>query len=176
MAASSNVLYVTPETALGDCLRHVARRIFTETFRHLYDQKAFDSFCDATYSQEGPFMRDFVDPDVRWHVAIFDGEPIAYAKLTPLRAPVTDPQCGALELQQIYVLKPWQGKGVAEALMAWALESARESSAPELYLTVFDHNERAKRFYSRHGFEEVGCCEFKLGERVDDDRVWCKLL
>lgn len=48
--------------------------------------------------------------------------------------------------------------------------------APEIYLTVFDHNQRAKRFYARHGFEEVGHCTFRLGERVHDDRVWRKPL
>jgi predicted kinase len=34
--------------------------------------------------------------------------------------------------------------------------------------------ERAKRFYTRHGFSEVGHCTFMLGDRVDDDRVWRK--
>jgi diamine N-acetyltransferase len=37
-------------------------------------------------------------------------------------------------------------------------------------------NARAKRFYSRHGFIEVGHCTFTLGDRVDDDRVWRKVL
>jgi hypothetical protein len=31
-------------------------------------------------------------------------------------------------------------------------------------------------FYSRYGFFEVGHCTFTLGDRVDDDRVWCKVL
>ena len=60
--------------------------------------------------------------------------------------------------------------------MSWAIRSAREAKAPDLYLTVFDHNERAKRFYARHGFVEVGNCTFTLGDRVDDDRIWCKPL
>ena len=60
--------------------------------------------------------------------------------------------------------------------MNWAVESALEANASELYLTVFDHNERAKRFYARHGFTEVGNCTFTLGDRVDDDRIWRKSL
>ena len=60
--------------------------------------------------------------------------------------------------------------------MLWALGTARAARAPELYLTVFDHNVRAKRFYARHGFVEVGHCTFQLGERIDDDRVWRKPL
>ena len=60
--------------------------------------------------------------------------------------------------------------------MRWAVAAARTAGAPELYLTVFDHNERAKRFYTRHGFVEVGRCTFTLGDRVDEDRVWRKIL
>jgi GNAT superfamily N-acetyltransferase len=120
--------------------------------------------------------KDLRDPSVRW-LAASDGDgPVGYAKLSPLRAAAPAPKPGAVELQQIYVLRPWQGRGVAERLMAWALATARDLDAPEIYLTVFDHNTRAKRFYARHGFAEVGRCTFTLGDRVDDDRVWRKLL
>ena len=115
---------------------------------------------------------DFGAPGVEWRVALHDGEPVGYAKLTPLRAPAPDPLLGARELQQIYVASPWHGWGVAQRLCQWAIAAARAASAPELYLTVFDHNERAKRFYARHGFAEVGRCTFVLGDCIDDDRIW----
>src|SRR5207247_819769 len=97
-------------------------------------------------------------------------------KLSPLRAPADNAAPGALELQQLYVLAAWHGRRVADQLMAWAIETARADGAPELYLTVFDHNERAKRFYARHGFAEVGRCTFQLGDRIDDDRIWRRRL
>jgi diamine N-acetyltransferase len=120
--------------------------------------------------------RDLADLSVRWRIAATGDQTIGYAKLSPLMAPAPTPRPGAMELQQIYVLAPWQGHGVAESLMLWALETARAEGAPEIYLTVFDHNARAKRFYTRHGFIEVGHCTFTLGDRVDDDRVWRKAL
>ncbi len=60
--------------------------------------------------------------------------------------------------------------------MHWALDRARALGAPEIYLTVFDHNERAKRFYMRNGFAEFGHCSFRLGGRTYDDRVRRKTL
>lgn len=175
-SVSSEVLFVSPGTQFGARLLPVARRIFSEAFSHLYDHSAFEAYCDQAYAVDGPMARDLEDPRVRWRMAIVDDEPIGYAKLTPLRAPAPDPREGALELQQIYVLSSWHGKGVAEQLMGWAVDAAHEAGAPELYLTVFDHNERAKRFYARRGFAEVGSCTFTLGDRVDDDRVWRKSL
>jgi GNAT superfamily N-acetyltransferase len=108
------------------------------------------------------------DPEAGWSgismIGLYDG------KLLPRVIKLLD------TLQQIYVLTPWHGRGVAERLMRWALANARADGAPEIYLTVFDHNARAKRFYSRHGFIEVGHCTFTLGDIVDDDRVWRKML
>ena len=40
--------------------------------------------------------------------------------------------------------------------MEWSLDRARARGAVEIYLTVFDYNNRAKRFYSRHGLRTLG--------------------
>lgn len=157
-------------------LAAVARRIFTDTFGHLFDRLAFDAFCEAAYGPCGSMASDLADPGIAWRIAEHAGAPIGYAKLRPLVAPAPRPQVGAMELQQIYVLANWHGQGIAEALMRWAIGTARAQGAPELYLTVFDHNLRARRFYARHGFAEVGRCEFRLGGKAYDDRVWRKPL
>ncbi len=171
-----DVAFVSPDADLAQRLMPVARRIFTETFGHLYDRAQFETFCDAAFSPEGRMGQAFRLPEVAWRVATVAGEPIGYAKLLPLRAPVDDPAPGSMELQQLYILSGWHGTGVADALMGWAIDTARERGATQLYLTVFDHNARAKRFYTRHGLVEVGRCTFTLGDRIDDDRIWCKEL
>ena len=172
LAVGSAVELRSPDPALFDALRPVARAIFTDTFAGRYAAAPFAEFCDATYGPDGAMAREFTRADVAWQVATGGGEPIGYAKLTPLRAPATDPAPDAAELQQLYVRADWHGTGVADRLMDWALAESERRGAPEIYLTVFDHNERAKRFYSRRGFSEVGRCTFTLGDRVDDDRIW----
>ncbi|WP_031517230.1 GNAT family N-acetyltransferase [Streptomyces sp. NRRL F-5123] len=166
------VSYKIPEAGDDRALRAMARRAFAETFGHLYDPGPFGAFLDGAYGPGGTMARDLGDPAVRWLVAFRAAAPVGYAKLTPLRAPALAPAPGAVELQQIYVLAEWHGRGVAARLMAWALATAAADGAPEIYLTVFDHNERAKRFYRRYGFAEAGRCTFTLGDRTDDDRIW----
>lgn len=172
MTITEDVSFVTPDAALLHRLLPVARRIFTETFSDRFDAVELETFCDGAYRPGGSMARDFDAPDVHWRVAAIGDEPIGYAKLTPLRAPAANAAPGAMELQQIYVLSGWHGTGIAKTLMEWGLASARAHEAPEVYLTVFDHNERAKRFYARYGFEEVGRCTFQMGERAHDDRIW----
>ncbi|MEO6923416.1 MAG: GNAT family N-acetyltransferase [Bryocella sp.] len=168
--------YFTPTKDTASSVCSMARKAFSETFAHCYDPAPFADFLEETYGLGGSMARDLADPSILWQVAAVSGQPIGYAKLSPLVAPAPNPQPGAMELRQIYVLSQWHGRGVADKLMNWVLATAAAQSAPELYLTVFDHNARAKRFYSRHGFSEVGHATFQLGDRVDDDRVWWKLL
>jgi diamine N-acetyltransferase len=173
---NETIHFFSPTSGFAPALGSMARQAFSDTFAHMYDPVPFQQFLEEAYGPVGKMERDFADPSIRWRVAGIDDQPIGYAKLSPLVAPAPAPQPGAMELRQLYVLRPWHGRGVAEELLNWAIDTTRAEGAPEIYLTVFDHNLRAKRFYTRHGFSEVGHCTFRLGERVDDDRVWRKTL
>jgi diamine N-acetyltransferase len=173
---SDAIRYFTPTRDVSASLGAMARQSFSDAFAHLYNPAPFARFLEEAYGPGGGMERDLADPSDQWQIAATSDQTIGYAKLSPLTAPAPAPLPGALELRQIYVLAPWHGRGVAESLMHWALATGRAGGAPEIYLTVFDHNARAKRFYSRHGFVEVGHCTFTLGDRVDDDRVWRKAL
>jgi diamine N-acetyltransferase len=173
---NETIQFFNPSRGFASALGLMARQAFSDAFAHLYDPVPFMQFLEEAYGPSGKMERDLADPSIRWRVAAIDGQPIGYAKVSPLLAAAPAPQPGAMELQQIYVLRLWHGRGVADELMNWAIYTARTERAPEIYLTVFDHNIRAKRFYTRHGFSEVGLCTFQLGDRVDDDRVWRKPL
>jgi diamine N-acetyltransferase len=153
----------------------MVQQAFSDTFAHLYEHDPFIEFLHNAYGPGGSMEHDLGDPLIHWKVAVSEGFPIGYAKVSPLTAPAPSHQRDALELRQIYVIHAWHGRGIADNLFNWALDFARSRAATEIYLTVFDHNERAKRFYSRYGFSEVGRCTFTLGDQVDDDRVWRKV-
>jgi GNAT superfamily N-acetyltransferase len=173
---NETIQFFPPSRGVASALGLMARQAFSEAFAHLYDPVQFAQFLEEAFGPSGKMEHDFADPSIRWRVAAVRGQPIGYAKLSLLVAPAPAPQPGAMELRQIYVLRLWHGRGVADELMNWAIDTARGEGAPEMYLAVFDQNIRAKRFYARHGFAEVGRCTFKLGDRVDDDRVWRKPL
>ena len=40
-----------------------------------------------------------------------------------------------------------------------------------MLLSVYIDNHRARRFYERYGFEEVGRHQFRIGDMIDDDRI-----
>jgi ribosomal protein S18 acetylase RimI-like enzyme len=69
------------------------------------------------------------------------------------------------------VLSPWHGTGVAQEMMAWALDHARSHGAREVILSVYVDNHRAHRFYERYGFRDIGRIAFRVGTTVDDDNL-----
>src|SRR5579885_1552096 len=163
------IQYLAPAQVDRLSLRERARKVFSDTFAQFYDPAPFDSFLNEVYGPGGIMERDLGDPAIHWLVAAKGEKPIGYAKLSQHVAPAPNPKPGAMELCQIYVLHTWHGEGIAGCLMEWALNTARFVAFPELYLTVFDYNERAKRFYTRYGFAEVGHCIFTLGGVEHDD-------
>jgi ribosomal protein S18 acetylase RimI-like enzyme len=54
------------------------------------------------------------------------------------------------------VAREWRGRGVGSALMAAAIDWARERGLHKLSLSVFAHNEAAIGLYRKFGFVEEG--------------------
>lgn len=163
------ISYRPATPADGPALAATGRRVFTETFGPHFDPDDLALHLDRQFGPAG-LPAELADPKVRIRMAEEDGAPCAYLKLVPMDLPVPHEQ-GALEIKQLYVLAPWQGAGIAAALMDWAIETGRADGAPALYLSVWEHGLRARRFYARHGFDVVGTAPFRLGTRDYDDPV-----
>ncbi len=90
-----------------------------------------------------------------WWVARSAGQIVGYMQLV-----------GA-ELEQLYVLPAWQGRGIGTAL----LNAAKARSPNGLSLWTFQQNAKARSFYERHGFQPVGYTDGCNDEREPDVQV-----
>lgn len=152
----------------GAALAKLFCQCFAATFGHLYSKEDLAAFlCDK---EEAAFERELADPEFVFRVAHDGGKLAGYAKLGPNDVP-GDAPLATLLLHQFYVLAPWHGTEVARTLMDWTMDEARRRRATHLQLTVFVDNHRARRFYERYGFEEVGRYVFMVGNHEDDDRI-----
>lgn len=153
----------------GPALAAMARASFTETFGHLYAPRDLATFLTATFGPQG-LPAQIGDPVYRIRLAVEDEAIIGFAKIGPVAFPGEWP-ARAVELHQLYVLSAGQGTGIGPALMEWAMAAARERAASEMLLSVWVGNHRARAFYERRGFAEVGRYIFRVGEHEDDDRL-----
>lgn len=143
-------------------------RSFCETFAHLYRPEDLAVFLDKATDEA--FAAELSAPSFALRIAQADGTAVGFAKLGKPSLPVETPP-DTLELWQIYVLEAWQGSGIGPALFDWAAELARDRGARQLQLTVYVDNHRAKAFYQRRGFDEVGRYDFMVGSHADEDII-----
>ena len=142
---------------------------FAATFGHLYTQENLASFLCKMDSDA--FESELASAEFAFRLAEDGaGELAGYAKLGPNALPGPAPE-ETLELYQLYVRERCLGKGIGQALMDWTIAEARRRGASHLQLSVFVDNHRARRFYERYGFEEVGKFIFRVGSQEDDDRI-----
>ncbi len=152
----------------AELMARIGPQTFTETFGHLYSPENLALFLEK-HSLEN-WRGELTSPDYAVRIAEDDGVAAGFAKVGPPSLPF-EAAGPAAELRQLYVLKPWQGAGIAATLMGWAIAAARRRGAEEMFLSVFVDNTRARRFYTRYGFEQVGTYDFMVGTHADLDLV-----
>jgi ribosomal protein S18 acetylase RimI-like enzyme len=168
-----NVSYRDATPADAATLNGIFDSSFCDTFAHLYRPEDLDAFLSSFGIAD--WQAQLGNPAYAFHLAEADGQAVGYVKLGPMKLPI-EAQGAAVLLDQIYILTGYHGVGIAHGLMDWAIDEARGRGAEELYLTVYIENHRARRFYNRYGFGDVGRYDFKVGNHVDEDVIMRKSL
>jgi ribosomal protein S18 acetylase RimI-like enzyme len=133
------------------------------------------AFIDENLSH-ARFADYLADPDRLLLIAREDGRMVGYAMLIRgvpdddgvQRAVVLRP---AVEISKMYVLPDSHGAGASAALMAEAVKRADELDAKCVWLGVNQRNQRAQRFYTKHGFSINGTKTFRVGADIENDYV-----
>lgn len=144
------------------------RASFVATFGPLYAPADLAEFL-AGFTPAA-WAAELAQPDLAIRLAEEDGALIGFAKVSDVGLPVT-PAGPALELRQLYLADAAKGRGVAGALMQWVRDEAARRGALELFLSVYVDNHRAKAFYARSGFVDIGRYDFPVGQHLDEDRL-----
>jgi diamine N-acetyltransferase len=97
------------------------------------------------------------------------GEIAGYLKLNHPPAQGEDMGGNSLEIQRIYSLPSFYGKGIGEALMEKSIAVAKENNYEFIWLGVWELNPRAIRFYEKKGFEVFGSHPFLFGSDLQTD-------
>jgi ribosomal protein S18 acetylase RimI-like enzyme len=115
-------------------------------------------FAAVAEERDGIATEPPVDIDARTaqFAASIDGTVVAVAAgdiVGALHVDATRFGVGELGME---VAQPWRGRGVGSALLAAAIEKARDEGLHKLSLEVFPHNDAAIALYRKFGFVEEG--------------------
>jgi len=153
-------------------LARLARETFYDTFTGTCTPEDMQWFLDDNYNEE-KLTAELLDEELFFFFAELDGEPVGYLQFKEDYKNFPEiKKWKALELKRIYVLKAFHGKGIAQKLMDLYIDFAREKKYEVAWLGVWEHNERALKFYEKNGFSRSGFTHyFPIGNTPQTD-VW----
>ena len=151
-------------------LAALAEKTFRDTFGADNTSADMDQHVLETYSAQIQ-TREILDPNMVTFVCELENELIAYAQLNWLPAPSYVTAQRPVEIRRFYLDSPWHGQGIANALMNQVLEHVTAKNADQIWLGVWEHNPKARRFYQKMGFLEVGEHVFQLGSDPQRDLI-----
>lgn len=156
-------------------LAALSERTFRETFSADNAAEDIELYVRETFAAEKQH-EEILDPSCRIVIAWHEGEAIGFHHLLagPPEPSVTGP--APIELLRLYVCSKWHGQGVAPALMEHAISSSRAEGFLTLWLGVWERNLRARAFYRKWSFEEVGEHVFMLGRDRQRDLIFTRSL
>ena len=158
-------------------LSEMASLTFADTFRH-YTKDDLESYLRDSLSAE-VLRAEILDANNHFYFFNLNGQRVGFVKwIFPgskyLESFQTD-KSPLLLLERFYFLPEYCGFGLGTAALAMVEVFARyQVEASALYLSVWEKNLRAQHFYKKHGFRQVGCFEYPVGEALDLEFLYLK--
>lgn len=156
-------------------LADLARTTFYDAFAATNDPADMALHLERAYGVTQQ-TAELLDTGITSLLVEKDGNAIAYAQIRNHQVPNCVSGATPLELWRFYVDRRWHGQGVAPALMERVKSEARLRGASTLWLGVWEHNDRARAFYAKCGFSDVGEHIFLFGTDPQTDRVMSTML
>jgi diamine N-acetyltransferase len=164
------------EPADVPALSRLAIASFVAKFGSLYRPSDLKAFLEESLS-EAAVAADLASPKLLYHLAERGGELVGFVKIGLVCGfPEHARGSKVMELKQLYTAPQATGGGIGSALMDWAMEQFRARGADEVQLSVYAHNDGAHRFYRRYGFDKRADITFRVGEHLDPEFLFARLL
>lgn len=159
----------------SEAVAALAIQVFLDTYatdgvRPDLAREAFAEYSDATFALR------LADPVRRFVVAERGIGLIGFAEVITSQARSAANGVSGAELVRLYVQPKAQRSGVGKNLLAAAERIASDCSSPVLWLTAWDGNVRARAFYARMGYSDVGATTYVLQGHAYANRVLAKNL
>jgi len=156
-----------------DTLQLIGFETFEETYRPMNSPETMDKYLHESFSME-KLAQELSHAYCKFYFAYLDSELAGYIKINyaPVQSDINDPE--SIEVERIYVLKEYKGKGLGKVLMEYAFQKAKQNKKAYVWLGVWEKNVNAIAFYEKMGFKEAGQHSFRIGNELQSDLIMKK--
>ena len=158
-----------------EILQKIAIQTFTETFGFDNTKEQLQEYFEKSYNLS-ILKSDIESQESDTYFIISNNKEVGYLKVNWGKEQTEKELDSGFEIQRIYILKEYQGKGFGKKLFEFSLEKAKESKCEWVWLGVWEKNYKAQNFYKKYGFEKFSEHIFSVGDKNDTDWLMRKKL
>lgn len=149
-------------------LQKLAQKTFFETYAAYNSIENMQQYLDTNFSIK-KLQEELSNPDSMFFMALnTENKHIGYIKVN-FRSAQTDLQDqNTMEVERIYVLQEFQRQKAGQFLLNNAIEIARKNHVDNLWLGVWEKNNKAIDFYKKNQFKDFATHIFRFG---DDEQL-----
>ena len=152
-----------------DQLIYLSKTTFAASFEAQNDPKDFKEYMRFAFSKE-KLTSELNNPNSSFNFVYLGKDLVGYFKLNVNDAQSDIKSEDAVELERIYVLGSYQGKGFGSQILDRIKQLALKTGKSYLWLGVWEQNVRAIALYKRNGFKKFGTHPYLIGD--DEQLDW----
>jgi len=149
-------------------LADLSSETFIAAFQAANDPADFKEYIDRAFHPV-TLEKELHTPGTQFYFVLEGNRIVGYFKLNQDGAQTELQDAESMELERIYVLKAFQGKGLGAQILQEVIHLARQADKKYLWLGVWEHNPGAIRFYLRQNFQKFGEHPYYIGSDKQTD-------
>ena len=149
-------------------LADIARRSFFEAYPQNTDHENMALYIKEAFA-EREIKSQFQNEKSVFFLLKVKEVICGYAKLRWDRAPDELKAQSAVELERLYFLNEYKGRGLGSRLLQFCIDFSKKNKFEWMWLLVWDENISGIQFYEKKGFEIFGRKTFHFGNESSDD-------
>ncbi len=163
------------EPADAVCIGALSSQVFLDTYAT--DGIREDLAFEAQEAGDVSVIQASIESETsHFTLAEHDGHLNGFAECRNTAPPSTLPITEGIELCRLYVHRHAQRTGVGSALIKSIESYAETRGVKQIWLTVWDGNNKAKLFYASHHYVDVGGTEYEFRGNRYENRVYRKTI
>jgi len=151
-------------------LKQISRKTFSDAFSSENSKEDMLLYLNSAFSDE-KLTAELKEEESKFYLAKYKEEAVGYLKINFGLVQTGIQDKDAMELERIYLLRQFQGKGIGKKLLTQTINIAKQCKMRYLWLGVWEKNEQAIQFYKRNGFEVFSSHTFKIGNDIQVEHL-----
>ena len=169
-----DIIFQKATLADKEKVQNISIKTFSAAFGHQNTKEDMEQYLTSSFSDQ-QIEKELSDVYSEFYLVYVEDLLIGYLKIN-IEAAQSEPIDDGIEIERIYLLPNYQGKGVGQQMMDKVIDIAEKRKKKVLWLGVWDQNVDAIRFYERNGFKKFGKHSFLLGNDMQMDFLMQRIL